>query len=335
MGFESKHWWRTIVTLVAGCVLFAVTAVCRAEEVASSGSADSPTGGSPATADAASDPSLERLVDAAANLRSQVVSRMARDATAHPNDAATWIAKDVPNALFAAIVQRTAPEQARALKLGARLLAEIGRTDKQLGSTSGLASTTLVHKPGVPQLLAFGLEHGLVQEEDDDTTVTIRSSPAPLYGLATGVAGDAHWFDARATDPAYAALARFGAFMTLPLNDSATSDGGASSDSGADPGSKAISEWGVDVDLSGLWGGTRGGYSEAFDAAWEEKARAVSQQTLNAFSKGNLGALELTGAARVRDLLALITADPTPAGEAEWVKRIDQSIDAKVGEVEG
>ncbi len=109
------------------------------------------------------------------------------------------------------------PHEVRGLK-AYRYLAELGRTDKQLGATSsGPGSTSLAEKPGIPDLLALALEHGAIEQSVSGTGLTLSTSPYAFvrllepdnaanfeqYGLWRRIGGSVT-FDMRTEDPTVA-----------------------------------------------------------------------------------------------------------------------------------
>jgi hypothetical protein len=65
---------------------------------------------------------------------------------------------------------------------------ETFRTDKQIGASArSEGSTTVAEKPGFASLLGLAVEHGAVQQEVDDTTLTLSTSP---YAIVAAVQGD-------------------------------------------------------------------------------------------------------------------------------------------------
>ena len=66
--------------------------------------------------------------------------------------------------------------------------AETRRTDKQIGATArALGSTSLFEKPNFSNLLSFAIEHGAIQKEVNETSLTLSTSP---YALLAGINGD-------------------------------------------------------------------------------------------------------------------------------------------------
>lgn len=65
--------------------------------------------------------------------------------------------------------------------------AETARTDKQIGASSRAGgSTSVAEKPGFSDLLSFAIEHGAIQKEVSDTSLTLSSSPYALIAAAQG-----------------------------------------------------------------------------------------------------------------------------------------------------
>ncbi|MCU1266576.1 MAG: hypothetical protein JWM21_2894 [Acidobacteria bacterium] len=89
----------------------------------------------------------------------------------------------VANALF------TDAEQAGLSELRwQEFTAESRRTDKQNGASSRAGgSTSAAEKPGFSDLLAFAVEHGAIQKEVNQTSLTLSSSP---YALIAATQGD-------------------------------------------------------------------------------------------------------------------------------------------------
>lgn len=66
--------------------------------------------------------------------------------------------------------------------------AETRRTDKQIGATArALGSTSLFEKPNFSNLLSFAIEHGAIQKEVNETSLTLSTSP---YALLASINGD-------------------------------------------------------------------------------------------------------------------------------------------------
>jgi hypothetical protein len=66
-----------------------------------------------------------------------------------------------------------------------QFLGETARTDKQLGaSAKSSGSTSLVEKPGFPELLGFAVERGAIKQSVDGTTLTLSTTPYALVAAA-------------------------------------------------------------------------------------------------------------------------------------------------------
>src|SRR5437763_7614134 len=65
---------------------------------------------------------------------------------------------------------------------------ETARSDKQIGTSSSAAtgSTSVVDRPGIPELLGFALEHGAITQQVQENTVTFSTSP---YAIAAWLSG--------------------------------------------------------------------------------------------------------------------------------------------------
>lgn len=71
--------------------------------------------------------------------------------------------------------------------------AETARTDKQIGSSSRSGgSTSLAEKPGFADLLGFAIEHGAIQKEVSDTTLTLSTSPYAIVAATQGDTSDVY-----------------------------------------------------------------------------------------------------------------------------------------------
>lgn len=71
--------------------------------------------------------------------------------------------------------------------------AETMRTDKQIGASARSGgSTSAVEKPGFSDLLSFAIEHGAIQKEVSDTSLTLSTSPYALIAAAQGDTSDVY-----------------------------------------------------------------------------------------------------------------------------------------------
>ena len=171
------------------------------------------------------------------------------------------------------------PHEVRGLQ-AYRYLAELGRTDKQLGATSsGPGSTSLAEKPGIPELLALALEHGAIEQSVSGTGLTLATSPYAFvrllepdnaanfeqYGLWRRIGGSVT-FDMRSEDPTIA---------NVDINQ--------------------VAEWSVRVRVIG----DRSTRTKKFTQRWSEVVQPKIQARLNALSGGISKALN--GSPELRD----------------------------------
>jgi hypothetical protein len=143
--------------------------------------------------------SLDKMVDATATL---VVKQAMKDRAASPPIAIEKDDKDLPGAfenfyddivyLTVADALFTDTEKVSLSELKwQEFTAETMRTDKQIGaSTRAGGSTSAAEKPGFSDLLSFAIEHGAIQKEVSDTTLTLSSSPYALLAAAQGDTSD-------------------------------------------------------------------------------------------------------------------------------------------------
>jgi hypothetical protein len=149
-----------------------------------------------------------------------------------------------------------------------RYLAEVTRTDKQVGSTaSGPGSTTLSQKPGIAELLAFAIEHGAIEQSTNGTGVTLSTSPYAFVRLIEP--DNAENFDR------FGFWRRIGASATLDTRAEDPATGGGIE-------SKQLAEWSVRFRLLG----DRSTRSSGFTRKWKEVIQPKVQTRLNALSRG-------------------------------------------------
>ncbi len=171
------------------------------------------------------------------------------------------------------------PHEVRGLQ-AYRYLAELGRTDKQLGATSsGPGSTSLAEKPGFSELLALALEHGAIEQSVSGTGLTLSTSPYAFvrllepdnaanfeqYGLWRRIGGSVT-FDMRSEDPTIA---------NVDINQ--------------------VAEWSIRVRVIG----DRSTRTKKFTQRWSEVVQPKIQARLNALSGGISKALN--GSPELRD----------------------------------
>ncbi|HSE44580.1 MAG TPA: hypothetical protein VLA89_04550, partial [Gemmatimonadales bacterium] len=162
----------------------------------------------------------EVLRDAASRGAADIVSDLEDGSS--PSDAADKLDQVWDRLVFYTVADALPgddPHEVRGLQ-AYRYLAELGRTDKQLGaSSSGPGSTSLAEKPGIPELLALALEHGAIEQSVNGTGLTLSTSPYAFvrllqpdnaanfdqYGLWRRIGGSVT-FDMRSEDPTIANL---------------------------------------------------------------------------------------------------------------------------------
>jgi len=141
-------------------------------------------------------PRLDKMVEAMALL---VIAQAVEDRAASPATAATQFAKDIAGeferhydeAVYLTIADAlfTDVEKVNLTKLRwQQFSAETRRTDKQIGASARSAgSTSVIEKPNFADLLSFAIEHGAIQKEVDQTSLTLSTSP---YALIASIHGD-------------------------------------------------------------------------------------------------------------------------------------------------
>jgi hypothetical protein len=143
-----------------------------------------------------------------------------------------------------------------------RYLGETARTDKQVGaSAKSTGSTSAIERPGLINLLGFAIEHGAIQQEVSDTTLTLSTSPYAFVAAAFG--------DTPATYQNYEFLNRLGVSATFNLDDKENVLTSVSK--------KQLSEWSARVRLSG----DRSTRSAAFQRFWDAEIGPFIQKRIN------------------------------------------------------
>jgi hypothetical protein len=157
-----------------------------------------------------------------------------------------------------------------------RYLAEVTRTDKQVGSTaSGPGSTSLSQKPGIAEVLAFAIEHGAVEQTTSGTGVTLSTSPYAFVRLITP--------DNAANYDRFGVWRRIGASATFnPQTEGSTPAGTVDI--------KQLAEWSVRLRVLG----DRSTRSPTFTRRWNEVIQPKVQARLNALSGGIQAAIDGT-----------------------------------------
>ena len=130
---------------------------------------------------------------------------------------------------------------------------ETSRTDKQLGaSASSNGSTSAVEKSGIPQWLAFAIEHGAIDKTVNGTNLTLTTSPYSAIKL----------FGERDTPGAYQRYGfwrRIGLSASFPLDQTQSLPGSSFN-------SVTVSDWSVRFRVIG----DRSTRSDRFLQLWRE-----------------------------------------------------------------
>lgn len=175
---------------------------------------------------------------------------------------------------------------------------EVMRTDKQIGaSSSSSGSTSAFEKPGISDLLGFAIEHGAIQQQVSDTSLTLSTSPYAFIALAKG--------DTPETYQNAELFNRIGASATFLLNDQRNVLANVSR--------KQLTEWSARARLSG----DRSTRSKAFHDYWDKTVGALIQARLDVFGPM---ATKLISVPAVLDTL--------PGGRADAVTPLINSINA-------
>jgi hypothetical protein len=141
-------------------------------------------------------------------------------------------------------------------------VAETARTDKQIGASAKSAgSTSAIEKPGLVNLLGFAIEHGAIQQNVNDTTVTLSSSPYAFVALTKG--------DSPKTYQDYELLNRLGVSATFDLNNKDNVLSNVSR--------KQLTEWSAKLRLTG----DRSTRSKVFQDFWTREIAPLIQTRLN------------------------------------------------------
>lgn len=190
----------------------------------------------------------------------------------------------------AAQVIRRAPPQA---------LGEMLRTETQVGATStSSGSTSAIEKPGLVDLLGFAIEHGAIQQQLSDTSVTLTTSPYAFLAAAKG--------DSPKTYQDAEFLNRINASATFLLNDKENVLANVSR--------KQLTEWSVRARLSG----DRSTRSKGFHRQWDNTVRPLVKESLDAFGKLSTAIFsDLVDDGTKRPLLRLVVDDLVKPLKAE------------------
>lgn len=141
-------------------------------------------------------PRLDRMAEATAIL---VVNQAAKDVAAGISvesdpDISAEFEKHYDELVYLTVADALFTEQQqitlRKLKWQ-EFAAETARTDKQTGASArSEGSTSAAEKPGFSHLLSFAIEHGAIQKEVNNTSLTLSSSPYALIAAAKGDTSD-------------------------------------------------------------------------------------------------------------------------------------------------
>jgi hypothetical protein len=143
-------------------------------------------------------------------------------------------------------------------------IGELLRTEIQVGATStSSGSTAAFEKPGLVDLLGFAIEHGAIQQQLNDTSVTLSTSPYLLLARLKG--------DTPKTYQDAEFLNRINASATFLLNDK--------DNVLANLSRKQLTEWSVRARLSG----DRSTRSKGFHQRWDDTVRPIIQESVNVF----------------------------------------------------
>ncbi|HVG20492.1 MAG TPA: hypothetical protein VNI02_15690, partial [Blastocatellia bacterium] len=134
-------------------------------------------------------------------------------------------------------------------------LGETARTDKQIGaSTTSEGTTSASEKPGFADLLGFAIEHGAIQQEVDDTSLTLSTTPYAFVALANE--------DSAETYKKYAWLRAANLSANFSLSE-------GEAPPLADARGSQLNEWSVKLRLTP----ERSSRSEEFQTAWRVNAK--------------------------------------------------------------
>lgn len=142
-----------------------------------------------------------------------------------------------------------------------RYLGETARTDKQIGASArSSGSTSAIEKPGLVELLGFAVERGAIQQQINDTSLTLSTSPYAFIAAANG--------DTDKTYNDYDLFARLGVSATFNLTNQDNVLLNASK--------KQLTEWSARLRLSG----DRSTRSKKFQDFWDKEIAPLRDQRL-------------------------------------------------------
>lgn len=141
------------------------------------------------------------------------------------------------------------------------------RTDKQLGTTAAAGgSTSAAEKPGWSDLLGFAIEHGAIQQEVGDTTLTLTTTP---YAFIVPTQDDT-----AAANRQYGYLKRLGLSASFNISDKNAAIANARRQN--------LSQYSAKLRLTS----ERGPNSKEFDDRWINVIRPAIQTYLNSLTGG-------------------------------------------------
>ena len=161
---------------------------------------------------------------------------------------------------------RTEPVKLSALK-AYTYIGETTRTDKQLGSTAASGgSTSAIEKPGWSDLLGFAIEHGAIQQQVGNTTLTLSSTPYAFFVPSEK--------DTAAANRHYGYLKRLGLSASFNISDKNAGLANATR--------KNLSQYSAKLRLTP----ERGPNSKEFDNDWQTLIKPAIQSYLDKLSGG-------------------------------------------------
>ena len=161
---------------------------------------------------------------------------------------------------------RTEPVKLSALK-AYTYIGETTRTDKQLGSTAASGgSTSAIEKPGWSDLFGFAIEHGAIQQQVGNTTLTLSTTPYAFFVPSEK--------DTAAANRQYGYLKRLGLSASFNISDKNAGLTNATR--------KNLSQYSAKLRLTP----ERGPNSKEFDDDWQMLIKPAIQSYLDKLSGG-------------------------------------------------
>lgn len=146
-------------------------------------------------------------------------------------------------------------------------IGETTRTDKQLGTTSGAGgSTSAAEKPGWSDLIGFAVEHGAIQQQVGNSTLTLSTTPYAFIVPSQD--------DTAAANRQYGYLKRLGLSASFNITNKNAALANATR--------KNLAQYSAKLRLSS----DHGPNSEEFDDRWIRFIRPAIQTYLNSLSGG-------------------------------------------------